>query len=152
MKRNLMFGLQQRSRSTFLKCRAPSAVARSPAANGRSPQPGPPTAAPPAVWGAAALPSARAQPHVARPSGVIPNHAGQVPWPPSPDRPAARSHQINRLPLVVVRKRPPFTTFHSTPLGSASLLQVPTNSEEAHYPLLRQPQPQLSNAFQGPRR
>ena len=50
-----------------------------------------------------------------------------------PDRPAARSHQIDRLPLVVVRKRPTFSSFHWAPLGSASLLQVSTNSEEAQY-------------------
>src|SRR5437899_6755434 len=49
-----------------------------------------------------------------------------------PDRTAARSHQINRLPLVVVRKRPPLTTFHPTPPGSSSLLQVSINSEEVH--------------------
>src|SRR6266545_2577091 len=96
MKRNLMSGLQQRSRSTFLKCRVPSGAAHSPAANGRSPQPGPPTTAPPAVWGAAALPSARAQPHVARPSDAIPNHAGQAPWPPSRStgRSKKASHQF----------------------------------------------------------
>jgi hypothetical protein len=35
------------------------------------------------------------------------------------------------LPLIIVRKRPTFISLHSTPLGSASLLQVSTNSEEA---------------------
>src|SRR6266540_2536112 len=77
MKRNLMSELQQRSRSTFLKCRAPCASARSPAANGRSLPHGPPTAASPALSGAA-----------------------------SP------------------------TSFHPTPPGSSSLLQVSINSEE----------------------
>src|SRR5258708_3994054 len=47
------------------------------------------------------------------------------------DRPAARSHQIDRLPLIIIRKRPTFISLHSTPLGSASLLQVSINSEEA---------------------
>src|SRR6202521_6409807 len=48
------------------------------------------------------------------------------------DRAAARSHQIDRLPLVVVRKRPTLTCFHPTPPGSSSLLQVSINSEEVH--------------------
>src|SRR5882672_2310085 len=48
MKRNLISVPQQRSRSTFLKCRAPCAAARSLAANGRSPPRDPPTAASPA--------------------------------------------------------------------------------------------------------
>src|SRR5712671_6291179 len=47
-------------------------------------------------------------------------------------RAAARSHQIDRLPFVVVRKRPTLTSFHSTPPGSSSLLQVSINSEEVH--------------------
>jgi hypothetical protein len=34
------------------------------------------------------------------------------------------------LPLVVVRKRPTLTSFHPTPPGSSSLLQVSINSEE----------------------
>src|ERR1700730_7695017 len=83
MKRNLMSAFQQRSRSTFLKCRAPCAAARSPAANERSLPRGPPTAAPPAVWGAASPPSAPAQPHVVPPNGAKPNRADQVPWPPT---------------------------------------------------------------------
>src|SRR6266581_6604102 len=37
---------------------------------------------------------------------------------------------LNRLPLVVVRKRPTLTSFHPTPPGSPSLLQVSINSEE----------------------
>ena len=49
-----------------------------------------------------------------------------------PDRTSARCHQINRLPLVVVRKRPTSTSFHPTPPGSSSLLQVSINSEEVH--------------------
>src|SRR5882724_9289215 len=47
-----------------------------------------------------------------------------------PDRAATRSHQIDRLPLIVVRKRPTLTSFHPTPPGSSSLLQVSINSEE----------------------
>src|SRR6267378_7304335 len=51
-----------------------------------------------------------------------------------PDRTAARSNQIDRLPLVVVRKRPTLTCFHPTPPGSSSLLQVSINSEEVQPP------------------
>src|SRR6201999_1668487 len=51
-----------------------------------------------------------------------------------PNRAAARSHQIDRLPLIVVRKRPTMTSFHPTPPGSPSLLQVSINSEEVHPP------------------
>src|ERR1700737_4810148 len=112
MKRDLMSELQQRSRLTFLKCRAPCAAA---VANGQSPPRGPPTAASPALWGAATPPSARVQPHVLGPR---------------PDRAAARSHKIDRLPLIVLRKRSSLTSFHPTPLGSSSLLQVSINSEE----------------------
>src|ERR1700751_3872051 len=46
------------------------------------------------------------------------------------DRAATRCDQINRLPLVVVRKRPTLTPFHPTPPGSSSLLQVSISSEE----------------------
>src|SRR6478672_6619368 len=96
MKRNLISELQQRSRSTvstphrratvldsFLKCRAPSAAARSLAANERSQPRGPPTAASPALWGAATPPSALAQPHEVQPSVAKPSREGQVPWPPT---------------------------------------------------------------------
>src|ERR1700692_1690091 len=83
MKRNLISELQQRSRSTFLKCRAPCAAARSLAADGRSPPRGPPTAASPALWGAAPPPSALARPHEVQPSAATPNRAAQVPWPPT---------------------------------------------------------------------
>src|SRR6266481_7837375 len=121
MKRNLMSELQQRSRSTFLKCRVPSGAAHSPAANGRSPQPGPPTTAPPAVWGAAALPSARAQPHVARPSDAIPNHAGQAPWPPS--RSTGRSKPPDRL--LAAYSRPRTTDVHFVAFDT-SWLHEPT--------------------------
>src|ERR1700676_1393061 len=82
MKRNLISELQQKSRSTFLKCHAPCAIARSLAANERSPPRGPPTAASPALWGAAPPPSAPAQPHAIPPSAAARNRAGQVPWPP----------------------------------------------------------------------
>src|SRR4029077_18392617 len=81
MKRNLMSVFQQRSRSTFLKCRAPCAAARSLAANRRSLPRGPPTAAPPALWGAASPPSAPAGPLAALPTAAAPNRAGQAPWP-----------------------------------------------------------------------
>jgi len=40
------------------------------------------------------------------------------------------SHQIDRLPLIVVRKLSTLTCFHLTPLGSPSQLQVSINSEE----------------------
>src|SRR5882757_109832 len=49
-----------------------------------------------------------------------------------PDRAVTRSHEIDRLALVVVRKRPTLTSFHLTPPGSPSLLQVSINSEEVH--------------------
>src|SRR5260370_9128616 len=45
---------------------------------------------------------------------------------------ATRCDKINRLPLVVVRKRPTLTSFHPTPPGSSSLLQVSINSEDVH--------------------
>src|SRR6202008_832461 len=81
IKRNLIAVFQQRSRSTFLICRAPCAAARSLAANGRSLPRGPPTAAPPALWGAASPPSAPAGPLAALPTAAAPNPAGQAPWP-----------------------------------------------------------------------
>src|SRR5438552_16480882 len=95
MKRNLISDPQQRSRSTFLKCRAPYAAARSLAADERSPPRGPPTAASLALWGAASPPPALAQPHAIPPSGATLNRAGQVLWRPilsrghskRPDRP-----------------------------------------------------------------
>jgi hypothetical protein len=37
------------------------------------------------------------------------------------------------LPFIVVRKRPTLTSFHPTPPGSSSLLQVSINSEEVHF-------------------
>src|SRR6267154_1400668 len=98
MKRYLMSELQQRSRSTFLKCRAPCATARFPVANGKSPQLDPPTAAPPALWGAAPPPSAPAQPRVVQPTGATQNPAAQAPWPPT--RPSDRSKRQDR-PLAV---------------------------------------------------
>src|SRR6516162_7545270 len=123
MKRNLISELQQRSRSIFLKCRAPCAAARSLAANGRSPPRGPPTAASPASWSAAPPPPAPARPHVALPTAATRNRARQVPWPPI----RSSGHSIGSdqpLPLVVVCKRPTLTSFHPTPPGSSSLLQV----------------------------
>src|ERR1700730_14439129 len=136
MKRNLMSELQQRSRSTFLKCRAPCATARSPVANGQSPRLDPPTAASPALWGAATPPSARAQPHVVPPNDATLNRAAEL-CGHRPDRATARSYKIDRLPLIVVRKRSSLTSFHTTPPGSSSLLQVSINSEEVHYHTIR---------------
>src|SRR3954463_1157572 len=78
MKRNLISVPQQRSRSTFLKCRAPYAAARSLAADERSPPRGPPTAAWLALWGAASPPPALAPPHAVPPCGATLNPAGQV--------------------------------------------------------------------------
>jgi hypothetical protein len=43
---------------------------------------------------------------------------------------STRGYQIDRLPLVIVRKRPTLTSFHPTSPGSPSLLQVSINSEE----------------------
>src|ERR1700676_2658578 len=113
MKRNLISELQQRSRSTFLKCRAPCATSLSPAANGRSrprSPPGPPLLHPTPQYGIA--------------KAKFLGHRS--------DRAATRCYEINRLPLVVVRKRPTLTSFHPTPPGSPSLLQVSINSEEVH--------------------
>src|SRR6516162_6824824 len=131
MKRNLISELQQRSRSTFLKYRAPCAAARSLAANGRSPPRGPPTAASPASWGAATPPSAPAWPTLLYPP---PQHGiAQAKFlGHRSDRAATRCDQINRLPLVVVRKRTTLTSFHPTPPGSSSLLQVSISSEEVY--------------------
>src|SRR5439155_12135276 len=53
-----------------------------------------------------------------------------------PDRTAARSNQIDRLPLIVVRERSTLTCFHPTPPGSSSLLQVSINSEEVQTPVV----------------
>src|ERR1700731_1220453 len=121
MKRNLMSAFQQRSRSTFLKCRAPCAAARSLAANERSPP-----------RRRRRLPPSPTLLHPAPQHGIAQakflGHRS--------DRATARSHQINGLPLIVVRKRPTLTSFHSTPPGSPSLLQVSINSEEvqlAHF-------------------
>src|SRR6187401_1350395 len=101
MKRNLMSVFQQRSRSTFLKCRAPYAAVRSLAANERSLPRGPPTAASPALWGAAPPPSALARPHIVPPSGATRNRAGQAPWPRS--RSTGRSKPPDRLPAAYSR-------------------------------------------------
>src|SRR6266404_3335958 len=131
MKRNLISELQQRSRSIFLKCRAPCAAARSLAANGRSPRRGPPTAR-------------RLRRGAPRRRRRLPPRPTLLYPPPQhgiaqakflghrSDRAATRCDQINRLPLVVVRKRPTLTSFHPTPPGSPSLLQVSISSEEVH--------------------
>src|SRR5215213_11809440 len=103
MKRNLISELQQRSQWTFLKYRAPSGAVRSLAADGRSPPRGPPTAASPALWGAAPPPSAPAWCHGAPPTAAARNRADQVLGHRS-DRAATRYNQIDGLPFVVVRK------------------------------------------------
>src|ERR1700737_5355963 len=114
MKRNLTSELQQRSRSTFLKCHAPCATARSPVANEQSPRLDPPTAAPPALWGAATPPSARAQPHAVPPNGATQNRAARVLWPPT--RPSAPSKLQNQPPPAYGRrKRLSLAFFHPTP-------------------------------------
>src|SRR5579859_5024271 len=129
MKRNLISELQQRSRWTFLKYRAPCVAARlplqasdlrrvvrrrqrrlrcgAPRRRRRLP-PGPMLLYPPPQYGIAQ----------AKLLGY------------RSDRTATRCDQINGLPLVVVRKRPTLTSFHPTPPGSSSLLQVSISSEE----------------------
>src|ERR1700730_4198366 len=99
MKRNLMSELQRRSRSTFLKCRAPCAIARSPAANGQSPQLGPPTAAPPALWGPQRYRRlALGRPLVAPSTGTGQIREARVPWLPTP--PSDRSKRLGRPPAA----------------------------------------------------
>jgi hypothetical protein len=48
-------------------------------------------------------PSAPARPRGAPPTGAVPNRAGQVPWLPTRSS-DARNRQIDRLPLIFVRK------------------------------------------------
>src|SRR5579883_2757915 len=129
MKRNLISELQQRSRSTFLKCRAPCAAARSPAANERSLPRGPPMAASPALWAPRRRHRLQPGPSLLHPPAQHRIAQAKLPGHRS-DRPPARRYEINCLPLVVVRKRPTLTSFHPTPPGSSSLLQVSINSEE----------------------
>src|ERR1700757_2558621 len=137
MKRNLISELQQRSRWTFLKCRAPYAAARSLAANGRSPPRGPPTAASPASWGAAPPPSAPALPHAALPTAAAPNRADQVPWPPirssghsmRPDQPLAACSRpqmtdVDVLPSDTSWLFEPTTGVHQFGGGSLSILSA----------------------------
>src|SRR6266550_6816560 len=100
MKRNLMSVLQQRSRSTFLKWRAPCAAARTPAADGRSQLLDPPTAEPLALLGAAA-PSDRAQPRAVLPSGATQNRAAPAPW--LPNRSSVRSRLQGQQPAACSR-------------------------------------------------
>src|SRR5450631_4367298 len=121
MKRNLISELQQRSRSTFLKCRAPCAAARSLAANGRSLPRDPPTAASPALWGATPPPSAPAQPRAAPPSAAARNRAGQVPWPLT--RSNGRSKPADRLLAACSR---PCTTDVDVFPSDTSWLSEPT--------------------------
>jgi hypothetical protein len=65
MKRKLITGFRQGSRSTFLKCRAPCAAVHSAGAAGRSPKPSPPTSASSAWSGAT--------PPMSAPVGPYPN-------------------------------------------------------------------------------
>src|SRR3954454_24126310 len=122
MKRNLISELQQRSRSTFLKCHAPCAIARSLAANERSPPRGPPTAASPALWGATTPPSAPAGPHVAPPSAAKPNRAGQAPWPPI--RP--RGHSMRPDQLLASCSRPSASDVDVLPSDPSWLIEPTT--------------------------
>src|ERR1700728_3477578 len=102
MKRNLMSDLQRRSRSTFLKCRAPSAIARSPVANGQSPQLGPPTAALPALGGPQRYRRLAPGHFLVPPStGTAPIREARVPWPPNP--PSGRSKPPSPLPVAYSR-------------------------------------------------
>ena len=132
-----MSELQQRSRSIFLKCRAPCAAARSPVANGR-PQPrDPPTAAPPALWGAAPPPSA-----LDRPATLFhpaPQHRiAQAEFlGHRSDRAAARSHQIDRLPLIVVRKQPTLTVLPSNTSRLRATTGVRSNRRRSTYSFTR---------------
>src|SRR5215469_3559445 len=121
MKRNLMSVFQQRSRSTFLKCRAPCAAARSLAANARSLPRGPPTAASPASWGAASPPSAPAGPLAAPPTAAARNRADQAPWPQI--RSSARSTLRDQPPAACGR---PETTDVDVLPSDASWLFEPT--------------------------
>src|ERR1700745_2736784 len=142
MKRNLISELQQRSRWTFLKYRAPCAAARSLAANGRSPPRGPPTAASPALWGGAPTPSAPALPHAALPTAAAPNRADQVPWPPirssghsmRPDQPLAACSRpqmpdVDVLPSDTSWLFEPTTGVHQ--FGGGSHLYYPSRRQSA---------------------
>ena len=121
-----MSGFRQRSRSTFLKCRAPCAAVRSPGAAGRSPKPGPPDWR--RVRGGAPRRRCRLLPEFVHPA---PQHrvAQTELLGHRRDRATARHHQLNGLLLVLFGKRPTLT-FHSTPPGSMNLLQVSTRSGE----------------------
>src|SRR5215831_15319032 len=121
MKRNLISDLQQRSQWTFLRYRAPCAAARSPAANARSPPRGPPTAASPALWGAASPPSAPAGPLAAPPIAAARNRAGRAPW--QQIRSSARS-TLRDQPLAAC-SRPKTTDVDVLP-SDASWLFEPT--------------------------
>src|SRR5712671_1091357 len=100
MKRNLMSGVQRRSRSTFLKCRAPSATARFPAATAQSRQPGPPTAATPAMWAPRRCRrlAPRSDP---LPIGSVQSRQARVPW--LPISPSGRWRQQDQLRAACIR-------------------------------------------------
>jgi hypothetical protein len=111
----------------FLKCRAPYAVAHSLAATGdlcgvvrrrqRRLRRGAPRR------------RRRSCLAVALPTAAIRNRAAKFLGHRS-DRASTRCDQINRLPFVVVRKRPTLTSFHPTPAGPSSLLQLSISSDE----------------------
>ncbi len=105
----------------FFKCCAPYAAVRSPGATGRSPNPGPPTSASPARWGA--TPPMPAPAGACQPSAAAPSRADGVPW--RPTRPSDGSTPpVRRLALVLFGKRPTLT-FHSTPRGSRAYNRCP---------------------------
>jgi len=76
--------------------------------------------------------------HVVPPNAATRNRAGQVPW--SPIRLSGRSKLPDRPLAACSRKRPTLTSFHPTPPGSPSLLQVSINSEEVQVDPLRPPE------------
>src|SRR6188472_2648011 len=101
MKRNLMSGVQRRSRSTFLKCRAPCATARFPAAIAQLRQPGPPTATPPAMWEPRRCRrlATRSNP---LPIGSVQSRQARVHWPPI--SPSGRWRQQDQPPAACIRR------------------------------------------------
>src|SRR5579863_8808310 len=122
MKRNLISELQQRSQWTFLKNRAPRVAARFPAANERSPPRGPPTAASPALWGAAPPPSAPAWPRAALPTAATRNRAGQAPWLPI----RSNGHSMRPDQRLAACSRPQTTDVDVLPSDTSWLFEPTT--------------------------
>src|SRR5882757_10514675 len=123
MKRNLMSDLQQRSRSTFLKCHAPGAIARSPVANGQSPQLGPPTAASPALGGPQRYRRLAPGHSLVPPStGTAPTREAQAPWPPNP--PSGHLKRPGRPPAAYSRPHTPVA--YALPFDTSWLLKPTT--------------------------